>query len=164
MAGQSALRPAFGPAGVGDLARRLVAAALALALLAAILSAVGVPDRASTRAPAAPRTLLEGDSLHAAVVGVLAAEGAPPNEAAPGAAPEDEWATLAEVLGRWEAQQSVADGTRPPLMNAPPPAPASRTRDRALARSAAVYVRTALETHDVRALQRARDLLEMRSR
>jgi hypothetical protein len=166
MTSQSAVGPVFGPASGGNVGRQLTSALLALVLTVALLAAVVAIDSGMNAVPSTPRSIPEGDSLHLAIVHVLDTTSSAEisGELAPSAALEDAWATLAEVLGRFEAQESVAQGTRPPLMNAPPPELASAARDRALTRSAAVYVRGALEANDVRSLQRARDLLEMRSR
>ena len=165
MASQSAAGTLLGQMGAADLGRRLISGLFTLALVAAVLAAVVALDRGTRSAPSSHPSIREGDALHLAIVRVLdagsTAESA--EELAPSAALDDAWATLAQMLAQFEVQQSVADGTRPPLVNAPPPEPARVARDRALVRSAADYVRGAIETNDVRSLQRARDLLEMRS-
>lgn len=165
MVGQSAAAPTFRPGSVAEVAWHLISSALALLLLAAFLAALAASDRGAAVSPVASRPEAPAHSMQLAVVEVLDAAAAADDPTAGDAASslEDTWGTLAVVLGRFEAQQSVAQGHRPPLMAARPPAPGDAARDDALVRSAAGYVRGALETRDLFLLQRARDLLEMRS-
>lgn len=76
----------------------------------------------------------------------------------------DAWRTLSVVHERVVAQAEVAEGKRLPLMGARPPAPYAAGREEALVRSAMAYVRGAVETRDVAALERARALVEMARR
>ena len=165
----------LGVSWAGELGRRLVAGLLALAFLAAVLVSIVATDPrgASETAGATAATgavPAEARALRLAVEVVLAAAAhaeavraaAAAGEAAGAAsALEDAWQSLAVVYERLDAQGEVAAGRRPPLMGAPPPAPALASRDEALVRSAMTYVRGAIEARDLTAVARARELLEM---
>jgi hypothetical protein len=160
----------------GELGRRLVAALLGLAFMGALVvsflatdgsavpersGAAGVVDASGAGSVGGPLGVvpLETGALVTAlerVLGVAATDDA--------MALEDAWLTLAVVYDRMEAQASVAEGKRLPLMGAPPPAPARASREEGLVRSAMTYARGAIETRDLRALERARELLEMARR
>jgi hypothetical protein len=151
--------------------RRFVTHVLPLGPIVATLAALAA-SLWPTGAHPLPGPIPPGNALRIAISGVMdaataaasAADTTPGADGETAAVLEDAWATLAQVLARFEAQQSVAEGRRPPLMTAPPPLPAAGdARDRALAHSAARYVHAALETHDLRAAQRAIDLLALRS-
>ena len=162
MMGQLDVEALSAPRWAAQAGRQALAALLAFAFLGTALLLVvatetqpSAPELDSPAVPAgsALRIALDGVLTTVSVAGI--AEG---GETTPAA--DDAWQTLAVVHERIEAQLRVAEGARPPLMGAVPPAPQRAVRDDALLRAALTYVRGALATHDVVAVGRARDLLE----
>ena len=169
MTTQSLVGPIFrsaGPRATGP-SRRFLTRMLPLLPVFAALAAVAAGSLGASIEHSQSRPVLSGTALFVALSGVLDAASvtatAPPADGAPAPALEDAWAILAQALAPFEAQQSAAEG-RPPPMNAPSPLLAvGDARDRALAQAAARYVHAALDMHDLRAAQRAIDLLALRS-
>jgi len=156
-----------GWAWAGGLGRQYVIGRLfAMSLMAAALMVVAALGRpANPSAPAQATGVARGaGALRVALSAVLDAAGRAESDGdvATEGSVDDAWQALSGVYGRLHAQLDVAEGKRAPLLGVPPPAPNRLTRDDALLRSAMNYVRGAVETRDVGALQRARDLLDMR--
>jgi hypothetical protein len=143
---------------------RRAAPAVALVFFATLAATIvsapdSVPPPALESSAAATSRSLEV-SITAVLAAAQRAENAGPDDA-PAAALEGAWNVLALVTEREQAQIDVAAGRRPPLMKAPPLAPGRPARDDAFNQAALSYLRAALPVRDLRALERAVELLEL---